>query len=76
MRQGGRCKWLLDKVDARIEYAVMVNVFADQPSQHVLHTMQQVVEVQHPRLQDLLAAEAQELLGQRRRPIGSLINVS
>ena len=38
----------------------------DQPPQHRVHAAQRVVEIDHPRLQHLPAAEGEQLLRQRR----------
>jgi hypothetical protein len=52
-----------------------LDVFADQTPQHPLHVLDGAVHVQYPGLQDLLAAEGEELLGQGRRPLGRLQDV-
>src|SRR2546430_5136766 len=42
---------------------------ADDPPQHLLHVRDHDVDVEHLRLQHLLAAEGEELLRERRRPL-------
>ena len=45
------------------------DVLADQPLQHRDRFADGGVELQHARLQHLLSAEGQELLGERRGPV-------
>ncbi len=47
-----------------------VHVLADQPSEHRLHPGHHRVEVQHLRLEHLLAAEREQLLGERGGAVG------
>ena len=46
-----------------------VHVLADQPAEHRAHVGDQGVQVEHDRLQHLLAAEGEQLLGEHRRPL-------
>ena len=56
---------------ARCEF----HVFADQAPQHRLHVADHAVEIEHPRLQHLFAAEGQQLPGQIRRPLARLVDL-
>ena len=47
-----------------------VDVVADEPAEHRLHPGDDLVEVEHHRVQHLAAAEREQLPGQRRRLLG------
>src|SRR5215472_17487893 len=54
----------LDQTQVVGQAGVDFHVFSDQPPQHALHVGNHLVEVEHSRLQNLLAAESQQLADQ------------
>ena len=52
-----------------------VNVFADHAREHPDHSRDRVVHVQHARLQDLLAAEGQQLARESGGPVGGFFHL-
>ena len=54
----------------RLSDGDQLDVLADEPAEHLLRVGDDVVEVEHPRRQHLLAAEGQQLPRQRGRPLG------
>ena len=52
-----------------------VDVFSDEPPQHIEHALDCFVEVQHMRGDVLLAGKSQQLAGQVRRSLGGLANL-
>ena len=65
----------LDAPDIRIEQRDPFNVLANKTLEHLIHVGHHGIEVQHPRLQHLLAAERQELLRERGGPLGGLLDL-
>ena len=51
------------------------HILANQAPQEVAHVADQFVQVQHPGLQDLLAAEGQQLPGEHGGAIGGFLNL-
>jgi len=49
----------------RIKRRQDLNILRNNPPKHLFHIGHQFIEVKHDRFQDLLAAEGQELTGQR-----------
>ena len=58
-----------------IEHRDERQVFTEQPLQQRLHSGDDLVHVEHGRLQHLLAAERQQLLGEQRRPLRRLLDL-
>ncbi len=56
----------VDAIERRIQSGHQPDVLADQALQQRFSASHDLIEVQHLRLQDLLAAEREQLLGQRR----------
>jgi hypothetical protein len=54
---------------------LQVHLFADQSPQHSFHSGHDGVQIEHLGIQDLLAAECQELTGQHRGSIPGLANL-
>ena len=54
----------LHAAEGRIEQAVQLDRLADQRPEHLGHAGDDTVQVEHARLEHLLAAEREELLGQ------------
>jgi hypothetical protein len=52
-----------------------VDVLADQPPQHRVHPGDDLVQVDDLRLEDLLAAEGEQLARQCRRPVGGKLDL-
>ena len=50
--------------EVRPEHRYEIDVFADETAEHLVHVCHDVVEIQYPRLEDLLAAESEQLAGQ------------
>ena len=59
----------LHRLQGLVEKDDQVDVFADEPAQHRLQVGDHRIEVGHPGLQQLLAAEGQELAGQGGGPL-------
>jgi hypothetical protein len=54
----------LDATDPIAPHNCQIHVLTDEAPEHRLHSDCQLAQVYHPRLQDLLAAERQQLLRQ------------
>ena len=65
----------LDATQRVVEPGDQLDVLTDQPLQHRLELADQLVQIDHPRLDDLLAAERQKLLGERRRVLARPANL-
>jgi len=59
----------------RRRHGDQMNVFTDQPLEHPIHVGRDGVEVKYFGLEHLLAAERQELPGQRRGPFPSFLDL-
>jgi hypothetical protein len=59
----------------RLQLDAHLHVFAHQALQHRPHLLHHAVQIEHARLQDLLAAESQQLLGQSRGPLPGLVDL-
>ena len=57
-----------------VEHRDQLDRLADQRPQHLRDVRHHAVEIQHPRLEHLLAAEGEELLGERRRAVRRLLD--
>ena len=64
----------LDAAEAGRQDNGQVDVLADQAPEHALHPGNQRVEIHHLGLQDLLAAEGEQLAGQRSRSLSGPAN--
>ena len=56
----------------RPQRQLQIDILADQPPQHRGQARHQLIQVQHPGLQDLRPAVSQQLLGQRCRALAGL----
>ena len=65
----------VDRRGARLQFEAQLHVFAHQARQHRLQFAHHAVEIEHARLQDLFAAESQQLLSQRRGAFSSLVDL-
>ncbi len=65
----------VDRAIGRGELEVQPAVLADEAPQHGLQVADHVVQVEHPRLQRLLAAEGEELAGQGGRALFGLLDL-
>ena len=52
-----------------------LDVLADEAREHLAGFFDEVVQVEHPRLQNLLSAEGQQLPGERRRALPGLLDL-
>ena len=59
----------------RVSNDFQVDVLADEPPQHRFQVQDHPVEVNHLGVDDLLAAEGQQLLGQGRGPVAGLQDI-
>ena len=58
----------------RLQMTGDFHILADHPAQHLLHVAHDAVEAYHRRHQHLLAAERQELTGDRCRPVARFLH--
>ena len=61
--------------EVRRQHLNIVDVFAENPPQHLFDPSGDLIQVQHHRLQHLLAAEGQELPGQGHRALARLLGL-
>src|SRR5690348_701589 len=66
----------LDTSDRLVETQDDLNVVADETVQHRLQLATHAVEIEHARLENLLATEGEQLLGERRRAPGGALNLA
>ena len=64
-----------DRTELGVEHRQQLDVLADQAPQHHVHVGDDGVEVEHPGLQDLPAAEREQLPGERRGARGGLLDL-
>ena len=65
----------LDAPDIFRQHRDETHVLAQQAAQHVVHVAHDEVQIEHARLEHLLAAEGEQLPRQRRRALGGLANL-
>jgi hypothetical protein len=63
-----------DRLQLGLNDRVERDVLADQPTEHLLREDDDVVQVERARVEDLPAAEGQELAGQRCRTVGDVLD--
>src|SRR6266550_4974996 len=65
----------LNSFKRQIEFGGELNIFANQSPQHLVHIRDHVIKIDRQRLQNLLAAESQQLPSKIGSAIPSLLNL-